>query len=169
MTTENPNDIPDYLKEPLRISMDEDGDPESPQEQEKDSLVLEETRGRIEDLIGWNTALITPTHFKSSPFHNLVTKEFKISNIKEEDVRLIQLWQSLANMLITLGMVQPAALVHAELTGFLAVRSSIDGFERQMLVTQLSKLEKSITSQMTERQGGLGGSGSNPIKKLFKL
>ena len=168
MSDEN-REEPDYLKEPLRISTDGEGDPESEEEQKEDRLALEETRNRIEDLIGWNTALITPTRFKSSPFHNLVTKEFKISNIKEEDVKLIQLWQSLSNMLITLGMLQPAALVHAELTGFLAVRSSIDGFERQMLVTQLSKFEKNITSNLTERQEARGGSGSNPIKKLFKL
>lgn len=163
------DDNENYLEQPLRMTTDEDGDPDSQEEQKEDALALEEARSRIEDAISWNTALITPTKFKNSPFHNLVTKEFKISNMREEDVKLIQLWQSLANMLLTLGMVKPAALVHAELTGFLAVRSSVDGFERKMLVTNLSKLEKLITSNLTEKQEARGGSGANPIRKFFKL
>lgn len=107
-----------------------------------DLQLAEETKQRIEDLVAFNSELINPSRLKDSEFHKIIGKDFKISNLKQEDIPLVRLWQSLIDHLLFMGLRDTAKVFHAELIGFLAAKSSVEGFERQMLISTLTKMYK---------------------------
>jgi len=104
-----------------------------------DRQLAEETRARVEDMVSFNTELIHPTRLKNSEFHKLVGKDFKISKLTDEDVKIILRFQSTINHFLFIGLKDFATVLHAELIGYLAAKSSVGGFEREALITTLSK------------------------------
>ncbi len=129
---------------------------EVPESEEYDTAerLREEARARIENLVGLNLAIIEPTKLterdEPTRFHTYLSKDFKLSRISEEDVRLIRLWVALINHLTVMRLPKVAALFHAELIAFLAAKSSVNGFERKMLVSAITRFEKAIGE--TERE-----------------
>lgn len=113
-----------------------------------DRELTEEAKARIEDMVGLNMALITPTRVvmdgdsSATKYHKLVNKDFKISNITKDDVRIVRAYQSVINHIMFLDIPTAAAVFHSELEGFLASQSSVDGFERKSLITAISNVVK---------------------------
>lgn len=115
-----------------------------------DKDISEETKARIEDLVAFNSDLIRPQRVnwdtkngsQASPFHELISKDFKISKITEGDVAIIRLYQSTIDHYVFIGLKGMATVLHAELIGFLAAKSSVNGFEREALISTLTKIYK---------------------------
>jgi len=116
----------------------------------EDERLVEQAQSRIEDLIGLNMALISPTRLKDSEYHALVSRDFKITNLNEADIPLVRLWVSLINHVVADGLDDMARVLHAELLAFFASKSSLRGFERRALITTLVESRK---THVTETQG----------------
>lgn len=121
----------------------------------EDERLVEMAQARIEDMIGLNMALITPSRLSDSDYHALVSRDLKISNLKEEDVSLLRLWVSTINHLVSDGLDDTARVLHAEMLAFLASKSSVNGFERKALITTLVESRKTHVTE--SKQGGLLG------------
>ena len=120
--------------------------------------LAEETRARIEDMVGFNLRLIEPSRLmdektqKTSAYHALLSKDLKISNITVEDVKILRLWFALIDHLRFMCLDETVEVYHAELEAFLALKCSVNGFEREALISTLSKVFKETkTSEVGKR------------------
>ena len=113
-----------------------------------------DTVRRIESMVDLSKELITPSKIKASPYHELIGKDLKISNLTREDVATVQLWIGLINQLVNAGLVESARVMHSELVAYLAAHSSINGFERRALITSINKIFKSSDDAPAKRRWG---------------
>jgi len=119
-----------------------------------DDRLIEEQRARIEDLVAFNSELIRPTHLKKSRYHELLSKDLKVSNLGEEDVKTVGLAVSLIDHAVYMGFERFAVILHCELIGFLASMNSIDGFERKALISQIAEVRKSFNLRDEPKKKG---------------
>jgi hypothetical protein len=128
-------------------------DLDNPQEDMGDARLAEESRARAEDMVQFNSDLIRPSRLKDSQYHNLLTKDLKISNLSEDDVRVVNMGISLVDHSLFLGFDEFASVIHAELIGFLATKNSVHGFERLQLNTSISQVEKRYSDSSEKKKG----------------
>ena len=127
---------------------------ESPAEYEK------EPESRVGDLLEFNRYLIGPTMIRSSKYHKLLAKELSISQLKRDDVMLIQIDYELINLFVFLDVPEMAHVYQSEMLVRINSLRSIDGFERiqQTSSRQVFKaegdLEKTLGKFYQKPQGG---------------
>lgn len=126
---------------------------DDPQGDLADSRLNEESRARAEDLVQFNSDIIRPTRLENSRYHKLLTKDLKISNLTEQDVLVVNRGLSLIDHALYLGFDEFASVIHSELTGFLASKNSIDGFERRQLNTNISLVDKRYSEGDNKKKG----------------
>lgn len=116
-----------------------------------DQQLQEASKQAIEDRIGLDKSLIQPTRIEftdskgkviASIFHQMLTQDSKISNIKAEDKPIFRMWRSLINHALYLRAYDFALVLHAEYEHELAINSSVGGFERKALITTISNMIK---------------------------
>lgn len=129
-----------------------------------DQQLQEASKQAIEDRIGLDKSLIQPTRMEftntdgktiTSVYHQMLTQDSKISNIKAEDKPVFRMWRSLINHALYLRAYDFALVLHAEYEHELAINSSVGGFERKALITTISNMIKGK------------GEGQNEGKKLL--
>lgn len=126
-------------------------------EERWDNDLTQETRAKIEDLAAFNSDLINPTkmetHGRITPYHALLTKESKVSNITVEDRELLHKWRALLDHALFLKLPETTQVIHAEMQDFLATSSSVDGFERKSLISSISNIfKRQVSSEPQKKQ-----------------
>lgn len=106
----------------------------------REDEIAEQSRQRVEDMVGLNKEIITPTRLEHSKYHILLSKDLKLSNINENDVRLGSAYFSAINHLLFLKVTTSAKVLHAEMMEYLALKSSVGGFERKSLISTISSV-----------------------------
>ena len=119
---------------------------------DRDLGLVEEGKARLETLIDLNKELIQPTRMLNSEYHQALTRDLKISNIGANEFEFIRAWLSLIDHLLFIGLEDAAKVMHAELLGFLAAKSSVDGFEREALISTIARILKGSEQQPQQRK-----------------
>lgn len=123
----------------------------------------EQTRGRIESDTAFKLEIVNPTKLKqgkaASPYHDVLTKDLKISFTNREDSEIGMQYLRIINSCIFLGgdtrdLDESALIYHAELEGFLGLKGSESGQFLEELNTirqQLSRTTADVSNNPVQK------------------
>lgn len=119
-----------------------------------DRQFVEEARQRTEDLVQFNSQLIKPTRLSrkegrtsvASKYHSILTQDLKISKFALKELVILSFYDAILDQCVDMELDDLFECFHADMEFRLASYSSVEGFERLALITQIANLQKSSNS-----------------------
>jgi len=120
-------------RQPEEQSYMHQADEDMRERQDNDLVAMK--KAQDESNIAFNTTLITPDRLIDSEIHQLLTKDFGMTNFKKTEAELLITGFSLLEDFLVLTLKVPAVNLHAELQATCLAYGSVEGFSRRELNT----------------------------------
>ena len=105
------------------------------------------------DQLEYQHGLVEPSKVLSDhPYHSRLTKEFNLSFIEKDEVRVMEKYQRLIDLFLHDGLNELADVFHAEMMGRLNFFRSVDGFQQRVFRTQVTHATKEIQASIAPKQ-----------------